>query len=117
MSECEALPLDGKPHSGSVSEYFRVCPAGHLRSGFACESCAGIGAVLCNECGGDKPGIVIAAEIFQAITNAAESGRIEQLQNLAGAMLASFTMTSDGYRCRVGQVQIAKWTRILNGET
>ena len=45
-----------------------------------------------------------------------QAGRIEQLRQLAGAMLASFTLTGSGYACRVGQVQIAKWTAILNGE-
>lgn len=56
--------------------------------------------------------------IDQAIADATEAmlKRITELQNLAGAMLASFTFTSSGYACRVGQVQIAKWTRILNGE-
>jgi hypothetical protein len=47
---------------------------------------------------------------------AAASERITDLQNLAGAMLASFTRTDDGYRCRVGQVQIARWRATLDGE-
>ena len=56
--------------------------------------------------------------IQQAIRDATEAmiKRIDELEKLAAGMLASFAMTSDGYRARVGQVQIAKWTRVLNGE-
>lgn len=45
----------------------------------------------------------------------AAGDRIVQLEALATETLASYHRTSDGYRGRVGQVQIAKWQAVLNG--
>jgi hypothetical protein len=42
--------------------------------------------------------------------------RIAQLTALAEEILASYSKTGDGYRGRVGQVQIATWTARLDGE-
>jgi hypothetical protein len=52
------------------------------------------------------------------MTEAEESvmARIDELQALARDMLASFIKTSDGHRARVGQVQIARWQKTLEGE-
>lgn len=41
--------------------------------------------------------------------------RIAGLEALARDMLSWFTRTSDGYRARVGQVQIARWEKQLGG--
>jgi hypothetical protein len=43
--------------------------------------------------------------------------RIAELQELAREMLDSFIKTSDGHRARVGQVQIARWQKRLEGGT
>lgn len=43
-------------------------------------------------------------------------GRATELHDLAAAMLASFTKTDSGHSARVGQVQIAKWRKVLDGE-
>lgn len=39
----------------------------------------------------------------------------ERLAQIAAEILASYTMTSDGYRSRVGQVQIRRWREALSG--
>jgi hypothetical protein len=46
----------------------------------------------------------------------AAGDRIAQLTALAAEILASYSKTGDGYRGRVGQVQIATWTARLDGE-
>lgn len=42
-------------------------------------------------------------------------GRVAELEQLADAILATFTTSDAGYRARVGQVQIKKWEAILLG--
>ena len=64
MIQCEAIPNEDAVHDGTVGAYIRLCPAGHIRTGTACSSCAGIGAIICNECEGGKPAILIPAAIF-----------------------------------------------------
>lgn len=44
------------------------------------------------------------------------SQRIAELAQLAGEVLGSYYKASDGYRGRVGQVQIARWQAVLNGQ-
>lgn len=47
----------------------------------------------------------------------AARARATELERLAADILASFDNTAgDGYRARVGQVQIAKWRKVLDGE-
>jgi hypothetical protein len=41
--------------------------------------------------------------------------RIAELEALARDMLGTFIKTSDGHRARVGQVQIARWRKQLEG--
>lgn len=45
----------------------------------------------------------------------AQDARIRRLEAVARDMLAAFTKGSDGYRARVGQVQIAKWQKRIEG--
>jgi len=40
---------------------------------------------------------------------------VTELDGLAGDMLSRFTRTSDGYRARVGQAQVARWQATLRG--
>ncbi len=40
---------------------------------------------------------------------------VTELDGLAGDMLSRFTRTPDGYRARVGQVQVARWQATLRG--
>lgn len=42
--------------------------------------------------------------------------RIGVLQQLAGDVLGSYYKASDGYRGRVGQVQLARWQAVLDGQ-
>lgn len=70
--ECGATPLDGTPHGGQVSAYVRICPAGHVRSGSACDACAGTGAILCAGCGDKRPAILIPAETWELLTSRPE---------------------------------------------
>lgn len=41
--------------------------------------------------------------------------RINALEQLAGDVIASYHRGSDGYRGRVGQVQIARWQAVIDG--
>lgn len=66
-TECGATPLDGTPHGGQVSAYVRICPAGRVRSGYACAACAGTGAILCAGCGDKRPAILIPAETWELL--------------------------------------------------
>lgn len=70
--ECGATPLDGTPHGGQVSAYVRICPAGHVRFGSACDACAGTGAILCAGCGDKRPAILIPAETWELLTSGAD---------------------------------------------
>lgn len=45
----------------------------------------------------------------------ADADRTGELILLAEAILASFTQGQDGYRARVGQVQIQRWRAALDG--
>jgi transcriptional regulator with XRE-family HTH domain len=45
------------------------------------------------------------------------AARVAQLEELARDMLGRFTRTDDGYRARVGQVQIGRWEHTLAGES
>lgn len=45
----------------------------------------------------------------------AAGGRLAALEKLAAEILDSYTKTSDGWRGRVGQVQIARWRVRLDG--
>lgn len=47
---------------------------------------------------------------------ARDATRIAELRKLAEAMLVVFHRTSDGYRARVGQVQIGRWRIALDWE-
>ena len=51
----------------------------------------------------------------QAILTVA-TDRAEQLHQLAADILATYRKRDDGYRGRVGQVQIQRWQTILNGQ-
>lgn len=75
VAECGATPLDGTAHGGQVSAYVRICPAGHVRSGYACDSCAGVGAILCAGCGNKRPAILIPAETWERVVASYEDGR------------------------------------------
>lgn len=44
------------------------------------------------------------------------NARVAELEQLAAQMLASYHQGSDGYRGRVGQVQIARWRKTLAGD-
>lgn len=61
----------------------------------------------------NQPGaLVVSAAGLKAALEAGlaiELARIAQLETLARHMLATYQRVSDGYRGRVGQVQIAKW--------
>lgn len=48
------------------------------------------------------------------MTQAAECERLTAALDVAREMLDSFTQTSDGYRARAGQMQIAKWAGRIN---
>lgn len=67
MAGCEAVPLEGRTHSGTVRDYVRICPAGHFRAACVCGSCAGDGAVLCGECPGGAPALLIRASTWSAL--------------------------------------------------
>ena len=62
-----ALPLPGKDHDGAVRGYVRICPAAHFRAGNVCQSCAGNGAIMCSDCPGEAPGILLLAEIWDRL--------------------------------------------------
>ena len=83
QAECSARPLHGTDHDGPLAEYVRICPRGHIRTGTACERCAGIGAVICLECPGDTfaPALLIAAGIWNGITSVTPTGDYQQLRN------------------------------------
>lgn len=66
---CEALPLPGQPHDGPVRRYVRICPVGHFRRGRSCQACAGIGAIVCAECPGRQPALLIPAEVWERISD------------------------------------------------
>ncbi len=66
--KCEALPLPGVEHGGLLGEYVRICPAGHMRSGYCCTDCAGNGAILCIGCGSEGPAILIPAATWDLLT-------------------------------------------------
>lgn len=46
----------------------------------------------------------------------AATERIQELEQLAAEILATYVKTGDGYRGRVGQVQIQRWQQQLGGE-
>lgn len=53
----------------------------------------------------------------QAAVTSVQDARAQRLDAVAREMLAAFIKTSDGYRARVGQVQIAKWQKRIEGAT
>jgi hypothetical protein len=55
-----------------------------------------------------------AGEIEALEIQAADHHR-DEMEELAAEILNAFTKGSDGYRARVGQVQIGKWRAILDG--
>jgi hypothetical protein len=61
---CEALPLDGQDHDGPIRGYVRICPRAHFRRGNVCKSCAGNGAILCTDCPGEGPAILLTAQLL-----------------------------------------------------
>src|SRR6185312_7312062 len=69
MADCEALPLelDGPGHGGTVRSYVRICPKGHVKAGYACDNCASNGAILCNDCTGDVPALIIRRDVWDAL--------------------------------------------------
>lgn len=72
-ARCEALPLDGQDHDGRIRGYVRICPGAHLRPGNVCEKCAGNGAILCTDCPGEGPAVLLLAEIWhRLVAEAAE---------------------------------------------
>ena len=87
MTACQAIPLDGQDHDGPIGAYVRICPAGHIRAGDSCQSCAGNGGVLCNDCNGpDSPAILIPATTFTAVSRPA--ARVAELERHHAAHIA-----------------------------
>jgi hypothetical protein len=66
-TECQALPLAGQDHDGPIRGYVRICPGAHFRPGNVCESCAGNGAIMCDDCPGEGPAILLLAEIWHRL--------------------------------------------------
>jgi hypothetical protein len=62
------------------------------------------------------PHIALAAGAAAGDALLERDARIAELEQLAGEVLGSYYQTSDGYRGRVGQVQIARWQATLNGQ-
>lgn len=62
----------------------------------------------------DEVTAVTQATVLEAV--AASTERIAELEALAAEILASYGKTSDGYRSRVGGVQILKWAERVAGE-
>lgn len=57
--------------------------------------------------------LTAAAPHLAYAVGAAAGDRMRQLEQLAGELLGSYHKGSDGYRGRVGQVQIARWQAVL----
>lgn len=57
-----------------------------------------------------------AVDALTAALPEAATERIQELEKLAGDILASFTRTDAGYRARVGQVQLARWRDQVGGQ-
>lgn len=88
QQSCEANRFSGTPHDGTVKAYIRICPAGHWRRGHACEACAGNGALICTECAGDHPAVLILTEIWhQLVAEVAEAQETELIADGAGPLL------------------------------
>jgi hypothetical protein len=85
------------------------CPNGDGKCG--CQDAAEHEHFLRLDAADAKRGLQAAAPHLYAAT-----ARINELEILAGDILASYHQTSDGYRGRVGQVQIARWQAILYPE-
>lgn len=87
-TRCEALPLDGQNHDGPVRGYVRICPGAHFRTGNVCESCAGNGAILCTDCPGEGPAVLLLAEIWhRLVAEAAEAQETVLTAEGTGALL------------------------------
>jgi len=67
VTSCQALPLPGHGHDGQVRGYVRICPAAHFRAGNVCQACAGNGAILCTDCPGEGPAILLLAEMWNRL--------------------------------------------------
>lgn len=63
-----------------------------------------------------EAGLEELAERWKAACSTKDRERIAELEQLATEVIASYHQASDGYRGRVGQVQIAKWQTRLAGE-
>lgn len=56
-----------------------------------------------------RPGESLAGAARRLLAEAVEAHRREDAADLARDMLSTFVRTPEGYRARVGQVQIGKW--------
>jgi hypothetical protein len=63
------------------------------------------------------PGEKLAATTRRLLTEAVEARGREDVVGLAADMLSTFVRTPEGYRARVGQVQIGKWRARLSQAT
>ena len=70
-----------RDHGGVVRAYVRICPAGHLRAGNACANCAGeYQAVICLECPGRGPAILVEAQVFRAMPIGSAMARLRVME-------------------------------------
>jgi hypothetical protein len=67
MAVCQATPLDGHGHTGTVRAHVRICPQGHHRTGDICDGCAGNGATRCGNCPDEGPAILIRRDRWDSL--------------------------------------------------
>lgn len=93
---CEAAPLPGRGHDGQVRAYVRICPDGHLRLGSACDACAGKRAMVCAECGGHVPALLIPVRTWHRLIGEYVAEREDRLTAEGAGPLLDLA-------CRAGQ--------------
>ncbi len=82
---CEAKPLDARGHDGPVTLVTRICAAGHSRTGYACQNCAGpYGAVFCPDCADEKPALLVPAHSFRQAAALTLADLIDTAHGLLG---------------------------------
>lgn len=83
---CQGAPLAGGSHGGPVAAIVRVCPAGHMRAGWACEACQGgphdgAAVAVCLECprAPQALAILIPADAFRAAPFGSVMARLREM--------------------------------------